>query len=237
MKATTEVTAQPLLRVPVSSRVRETAAEVLRFEVTRFSAMAGVLLATDSPRRRLRSVAWEGEQRAGDLWSSTDDASPVARTALDGVARFVTKADPALHTAEMRMPGARSAVALPLVDGRAPVGAVALWFEGAEPPALIGTCATWCVAVRVSVQSLRLAEQMDLLEQRALQLRGVVAFDGVIEQAKGVLAAYLHTSPRDAYDRLQRYCHRTEQPLRQVAENIIGQAMVGPLSTLPLLDL
>jgi GAF domain-containing protein len=155
--------------------------------------------------------------------------APVVLTAL-----WMRARDWPVWTTTARRLGVVSTVAVPLGKRGRVVGVLDLYQQTSQPPApqRIASLLPLCdFAASVVEQSIRLHQQTELSThlQRALDSRGL------IEQAKGFLAAELGLDVETAFDRLRRHATDHRMSLREVATAVttgelkLGRPAGGPL--------
>jgi GAF domain-containing protein len=123
--------------------------------------------------------------------------------------------------------GLRALLASPIPYASDAVGVIAVfsakvhaWTPEGEL-ALMAFTDLAALAIASGLQSAQRSEQVDQL-QRALDARVV------IEQAKGVLVASEHLTPREAFERIRAEARRTRRKVTEVAAEVLAAAQDAP---------
>ena len=220
---------RPCQVMPTSARVRAAAADVVRFEALRFGGIATAMLVAQQGSPVLHGVASLDVGTGTPLpptWRSAVAEWPLARAGSQGLPWLLPSAD---LSEGLRVHGAETVLALPLIDAGAIVGMVIVWLDGTAVHHLLFRADVWQARGFVDARPLLAAQRLDDAQRRLAEIERKHDGERIIEQAKGVLAAHLQTTPDDALAQLRLYCRRRGLRLHVTAQAIVGAAIVGRL--------
>lgn len=152
----------------------------------------------------------------GPAWDAYSSAGPVSTEDLGADPRWAGLGD-LLPEAE-----GTAAIAVPLLDGTAPVGVLTLVGTPAlTRPAQIAKAMTFGGTVAALIREHRAVADLRRVED---QLRTALTSRADIDQAKGILMARLGIDADRAFQELIRVSQHSNMKLRDVARQIVGSA-------------